>query len=115
MTAKQRIGLIHIVKFLNKGQLMERIIRLNAVETLSQGGSSRMKRYDLHPQNNLAPENVSIKKVTGNKELMIEFPAKVFPLLGALTFSWRICRYLKQSRLAWLMYSSDVFITMAAV
>ncbi len=45
---------------------MERIIRLNAVETSTQGGSSRMKHYELHPQNNRAPEKVSTKQVTGN-------------------------------------------------
>ncbi|OUL34222.1 hypothetical protein BV375_05070 [Nostoc sp. 106C] len=49
-----------IVKFPNKGQLMERIIRLNAVETSSQRSSSKMKLYNLHPQYHLAPEKVSI-------------------------------------------------------
>lgn len=94
---------------------MERIIRLYAVRTSNQGGSSRMKYYDLHPQNNLALEKVSTKKVTGNKELIMGFPAKVSALLGTQTFSWRISPHLKQSRVPWLIYGSAVFITTAIV
>jgi hypothetical protein len=39
---------------------MERIIRLNAVETSSQGGNFGMKVYNLRLQNHLTPEKVSI-------------------------------------------------------
>ncbi|MBD2357405.1 hypothetical protein H6G41_22765 [Tolypothrix sp. FACHB-123] len=39
---------------------MERIIRLNAVETSSQGGNFGMKLYDFHPQNHLTPKKVSV-------------------------------------------------------
>jgi hypothetical protein len=39
---------------------MERSIRLNAVETSSQGGNFGMKLYNLHLQNHLTPEKVSI-------------------------------------------------------
>jgi hypothetical protein len=39
---------------------MERIIRLNAVETSSQGGNFAMKVYNIHLQNHLTPEKVLI-------------------------------------------------------
>ncbi|MBD2204861.1 hypothetical protein H6G33_04640 [Calothrix sp. FACHB-1219] len=38
---------------------MERIIRLNAVETSNQGENLGMKRYDFHPQKYLTPQKVS--------------------------------------------------------
>jgi hypothetical protein len=76
---------------------MERIIRLNAVETSSQKGITRMKHHDLHPQNNFGTGKVSAKKAIGNKELLARFPANRYPvgnnsppLFSAASFSWDI-------------------------
>lgn len=53
-------GLISNSQVYQTGQLMERIIKLNAVETASQRSSYRMKVDYLHPYYDPTPEKISI-------------------------------------------------------